>query len=106
MSSDDQTPIAPAVGAAIRELQDLIAAQYPEATFAVEEGCEPPGIYLIATIDVPDTSAVFDLVVERLLELQIDEGLPIYVTPVRPIARVIEELQTRGLLMPHAPAPR
>lgn len=106
MTTQDHASVTPAIAAAIRELQDLIAAQYPEATFAVEEGCEPPGIYLIATIDVPDTSAVFDLVVERLLELQIDKGLPVYVTPVRPSARVIEELQTRGLLMPHAPAPR
>jgi hypothetical protein len=103
MSAEHLPRITPAIAAALREIQGRIAARYPEATFEVEEGSEPPGIYLIVTVDVPDTSAVFDLVVERLLELQIDEGLPVYVTPVRPTARVIEELQARGLLMPHAP---
>jgi hypothetical protein len=102
MTAEHHPPITPAIAAALRELQDLIAARYPEATFVVEGGSEPPGIYLVATVDVEDTDEVFDLVVERLLELQIDEGLPVYVTPVRPITRSIEALQARGR---PAPAP-
>ncbi|HEX5497926.1 MAG TPA: hypothetical protein VFX03_01825 [Thermomicrobiales bacterium] len=100
MTPEYHTRVTPAIAAALRELQDRIAARYPEATFAVEDGSDPRGIYLIATVDVPDTDVVFDLVVERLLELQIEDGLPIYVTPIRPIARVIAMLRERNELAP------
>jgi len=47
-------------------------------------------------VDVSDTEEVFDVVVERLLEMQIDDALPIYVVPVRPVHRVIREMFARG----------
>jgi hypothetical protein len=32
--------------------------------------------------------------VERLVELQVDDGLPVYVVPVRPAARVLQTMQS------------
>lgn len=79
--------------AAIRELQERILEQFPEATFVVESGSDPEGLYLVATIDIADTDEVIDLVGDRLVDLQVDERLPIYVIPLRPIERVIAQLR-------------
>ena len=78
----------PRMQAAIEELQRLIQQHYPEATFQVEPGDDPTGMYVLATVDVEDTDAVVEVYIDRLLELQIDEGLAVYVVPVRPLARV------------------
>ena len=72
---------------ALAEMRDIIARRYPETTFAVEEGEDPPGIYLIATVDVEDMGEVVDLFLDRLVDLQVDEGLPIFVIPVHPPER-------------------
>ena len=74
--------------AAIEEIQRLIQLHYPEATFQVEPGDDPTGMYILATVDVEDTDVVVEVYIERLLELQIDEGVAVYVVPVRPLARV------------------
>jgi hypothetical protein len=79
---------APGMQAAIEELKRLIQRHYPEATFRVEPGDDPTGMYVLATVDVEDTEAVVAVYIDRLLELQIDEGLAVYVVPVRPLARV------------------
>lgn len=66
----------------IAELEGLIRHRYPEAAFAVSRGDDPEGIYLTATVDIEDTDLVLDTVVDRLLQLQVEEQLPIYVVPV------------------------
>jgi hypothetical protein len=78
----------PRMQAAIEELQRLIQQHYPEATFQVEPGDDPTGMYILAIVDVEDTDAVVDVYIDRLLQLQIDEGLAVYVVPLRPLARV------------------
>ena len=78
----------PHVQAALVELQTLIQHHYPAATFQETLGEDPEGVYLMATVDVEDTDDVIDVYIERLLALQIDEGLPVYVVPVRPLDRV------------------
>jgi hypothetical protein len=91
----------PRVAAALAELQALITAHYPTATFSTARGEDPEGMYLTATVDVDDTDDVVDQFIARLLDLQIEEGLPVYVIPVRPIARVAAELREH----PVRPAP-
>jgi len=78
----------PRMQAAIEELQRLIQQHYPEATFQVEPGDDPTGMYVLVTVDVEDTDAVVEVYIDRLLDLQIDEGLAVYVVPVRLLARV------------------
>ena len=65
----------PRMQAAIEELQRLIQQHYPEATFQVEPGDDPTAMYVLATVDGEDTDEVVEVYIDRLLELQIDEGL-------------------------------
>ena len=85
----------PRVHAAVAELQERITKQYPSATFEVGEGDDPEGLYITATVDLDDPDEVVDLLVDRLLELQVDEGLPVYVIPVRTPERVAALLEAR-----------
>ena len=93
MSTERLNPESPRVQAAISELQDLIRHHYPTATFSVDRGEDPEGIYVTATVDVADTDEVVDLYIDRLVTLQIEEGLPIHVVPVRPLERVVAQLR-------------
>src|SRR5712691_3264729 len=63
------------------------------------------GVYLVTTVDIADTDEVIDVIGDRLVELQVDEGLPIYVTPLRPIQRVIAELRQREQASSLSPLP-
>lgn len=74
------------VQTAIRELQGLISERYPDASFAVWVGLgeDTDGIYIEAAVDDDDLTDVADLYIDRLVDLQVEEGLPIRVIPVRP----------------------
>lgn len=43
-------------------------------------------MHLIAAVDVDELDEVADLVIERMMEIQIEDGLPIFVVPTRPAA--------------------
>ncbi|MCC7368855.1 MAG: hypothetical protein IT306_10555 [Chloroflexi bacterium] len=62
----------------IAELQQKVTGRYPEARFEVFEGEDPRGTYLRAIIDIEDTDEVVDLVVDPLLDLQVEQRLPLY----------------------------
>jgi len=89
------------VQAALAELRELIGKRYPLSTFEVFRGEDPDGMYLRATVDVEDSDAVLDVVIDRLYEFQVEQELPVYVIPVRPLARIMQELHTR----PARPSP-
>ena len=95
MRSESHVSLTPRMEEALNELKGTISERFPQASFVVEEGFDPKGIYLVTTVDIADTDDVIDVVGDRLVELQVDEGLPIYVTPLRPIQRVVAELQER-----------
>src|SRR5512135_1841922 len=84
----------PRMQQAIEEIQGIIAEHYPTASFSVAPGFNPDGTYLTATADVEDTDDVYYLVIHRLGQLQVDEGLPLYLsvvqTPER-LARLLAE---------------
>lgn len=69
---------------AIGELQHTITARYPTTTFVLERSPEDPAsIHLLAVADVDDPDEVGDLVVERVVALHVDEGIPLHVIPLR-----------------------
>ena len=105
MTQKNQIHLTPRMQEAIEELKRLITKRFPEAAFVVEEGFDPEGIYLIPTVDIDDTDDVIAVVGDRLVELQVDEGLPLYVTPLRPLDRVIAELRNRETATPPASLP-
>jgi hypothetical protein len=100
MRPDSQVHLTPRLEEAVQELQRLITARFPQAAFVVEKGVDPEGIYLVTTVDIADTDEVIAAVGDRLVELQVDEGLPLYVTPLRPIERVIAQLREREAATP------
>lgn len=85
----------PRTQAALDELQGLIRAAYPTAMFRITWGREPIGIFLTATLDVEEPDDAYDLVISRLVDMQVEEGLPIYVFLDRPMERVAAEMRRR-----------
>jgi hypothetical protein len=76
---------------ALTELQDLIHTRWPQATFRVAYGEDDPQmVHLWTTVDVEDTDEVVDVVIDRVVELQLEEGVPLSVIPVRPVERVLQ----------------
>ncbi len=73
--------------AAIEEMTHLVSQRFPEATFALGHGEDPEGTHLIATVDIDDMGEVVELYLDRLVDMQLDEALPLYVIPVRPVER-------------------
>ena len=74
------------------ELRTIIGQHYPDAQFRVGPSSEDPAIvHLTAIVDVDEPDRVLDVVVDRQMELQIEEGLPIFV--------VTERLPERSALM-------
>lgn len=84
----------PRIQAAIAELQGAIQDRFPTAQFSISQREDPePGIYLNATVDVDDLDEVTDPIVSRLVDMQVDEGLPVYVSVDWPEARIVEYLR-------------
>jgi hypothetical protein len=105
MKPENHVRLTPRMQEALHELKGLITARFPQAAFVVEEGFDPEGVYLIPTVDIADTDEVIAVVGNRLVELQVDEGLPVYVTPLRPIERVVAELRKREVSPPPVSLP-
>jgi hypothetical protein len=79
---------------AVDELRAMISRKYPGMSFELARGHdEPENIHLKALVDLDDADAVLDLVGERLDQLQVEEGVPIYVIPLRTPERVLAALE-------------
>jgi hypothetical protein len=74
-----QIIITPRVQEALDELQAMIAVRYPDASFSVYTWYDIAGIYLNATVDVEDTDEVRDVFRDRLIDMQVEDGLPVHV---------------------------
>jgi uncharacterized protein (DUF433 family) len=88
-----QIVITPRAQAALDELQALIAARYPEATFATYTWYDIAGIYLKATVDVEDVDEVRDVFRDRLLDMQVEDGIPVEVDVRQPPERTWAQTQ-------------
>lgn len=97
---------------AIDELKALIQERYPQASFSLSRSAEEPStLHLNTTVDVDDPDEILDVVMDRVLSLQDDAGLPVHVIPLRPIERVIQDVRTQAQSRPllqrgHAGTPR
>jgi hypothetical protein len=88
MSVERERRLEPRMQRAIAELEGLIRARYPDATFRVTRHPEAhDSVLLKPVVDVDDRDEVMDVIIDRLGELQAEEHLPILVVPVRPPAR-------------------
>ena len=62
---------------AVEEIEGLITSRYPTTTFAITRSADPPGIRVLATVDVDDIDEVLDLSIHWWAQLQIEDGLPL-----------------------------
>jgi len=83
----------PRIQAAVSELQELILTHYPSTEFTVGEADDPDGVYIRAVVDVDDPDEVTAIFIDRMIDLQVEDGLPVYVVPVRTPAREAAERQ-------------
>ncbi len=82
---------------AVAELQQLIEGHYPGTTFDVGPGGDDPtGTYIAATVDLDDPDDVMDLVIERVLAFQVEDGLSIHVVPIRTLEQIARLQQERA----------
>jgi hypothetical protein len=78
------------------ELETLIRKAYPDASFSRLWLDDPEGMHLQVVVPVEDPEGVFNLVCERLLHFQIEEGLPLYLVPLRPVGEVLKQLHSKS----------
>ena len=96
MTPERSTTLDPRTRQVIAERQGTIAQRYPSASFEVARASDDPAsIHLITVVDVDDPDEVGDLVVDRVVELQVDEQIPIHVIPLRTPERVAAYLAER-----------
>lgn len=69
---------------AIAEIKALVVSRYPDAVFDVFPSANVNGVYLRMIVDIEELGDVSDLVLPRVVEMQLDEELPIYPIPERP----------------------
>jgi len=101
MSRKQQDSHDPRIMGVVTELEEIIAQQYPTVMFEVFEGEDPPGIYLRATVDSEDPDQLMDLVIDRLLPLQVEERLPLYFIAARRNTRALAEIHTPHPIRPN-----
>jgi len=81
---------------AITELKATIGKRYPGTRFDLSHpDDEPSSVELTAVVDIDDPDQVLDLVIDRVIHLQVEEQLPIHVVPVRTPERVAAYLTER-----------
>jgi hypothetical protein len=78
------------------ELETCIKKAYPHAQFSRLWFDDPEGMQLRVVLPVTDPEEVFDLVCDQLLDFQVEEGLPLYLVPLRPVGEVIKQLQSKS----------
>lgn len=94
MSLEHDEHLDPRTQQAIEEVRGVIEQHYPGAQFQVTRGHdEPVNVHLVTTVDLDDPDEVLDLVNDRLVELQVEERIPLYVIPVRTPERILASLQ-------------
>jgi len=103
-----KTSIAPnpKMQAAVEELEALILRCYPNTEFRL--GRDPEGsnaVHLTAIVDVDEPDEVLDLVLDRVVELLIEDALPIVVIPVRTPERRAAMLDAASREIPRAMPP-
>jgi hypothetical protein len=98
MSKDYLQQIDPRRQQAVAELTGMIKQRYPTASFDVGPAEDDPEVtHITAVVDLDDPDEVTDLVIDRMLELQLEQGIPVYVIPIRTPQRVAALRQQHAL---------
>lgn len=91
MSEIRGLPMSELTQRATRQLQETISSQYPTTIYElVRSPDDPAALHLLAAADVDDPDEVGDLVVERVVTLQVAEGIPLHLIPLRSHKRIAD----------------
>lgn len=91
MKREREPKLSARMESAIEELKGLIRQHYPDATFKITRSPENKNTILLKpVVDVEDRDEIMDVVIDRMMELQIEEKLPLFVIAVRPRERALE----------------
>lgn len=82
-----------AIQRAAESLQKLIRARFPTASFTVARGEDPEGTYVYVIVDTDDLTTVLEPVADQLFTFQVEQDLPIYVVPRRPLLRTVWDIK-------------
>ena len=83
---------------ALQDSQGLVRARYPGARSELAPSPdEPQGVHLVTIVDIDDPDEVMDLVLERVLHFQLEDGLPVHLIPIRPVERALEQIRLHSL---------
>jgi len=94
MSAQQLDDLDPRFQAALEELRGTIVERYPTASFeVVRDQDEPENVDLVTTVDLDDPDEVLDLVIDRLVDLQVEERIPVHVIPIRTPERILAALR-------------
>lgn len=86
----------PRTQTALEELRIMILRHDPKASFTVTRGHDLEGICLDVIVDVDDVDEIAEVVTDRLVDMQVEEGLPVYVVPEWPPERIRAYWQERA----------
>lgn len=93
MTRERAEQLDPRVQEAVEQLQDMIRHGYPTVGFEIaRDPEEPENIHLVTTVDLDNPDEVLDLVIDRVLELQVEERIPLHVIPIRTPERILASL--------------
>ena len=74
---------------AVDELKEAILSRYPDARFQIAPSPDDPrSVHILTRVNLEDPDEVGDLVLDRLIDLQLEHGLPIHVIPLRSEERI------------------
>jgi hypothetical protein len=95
MSAERREVLDPRIQDALDELRGTIAERYPSVRFEVARDIEEPENFdLLTAVDLEDPDEVLDLVIDRLVELQVEQRIPVHVVPIRTPERVLQEMRS------------
>ena len=84
MTREREPKLTSRMQGAVDELKMLVRSRYPDATFRVARSPEDAkSIDIWTSVDLDEPDQVMDLVTDRVLELLVEEELPVHVVPVR-----------------------
>jgi len=96
VSDEPETLDDSRISQALDELRSLVLQHYPDATFEVAPAPDDPTIvHLLTYVDLEDTDELVDLIIDRMVDMQVDEGLPVYVIPLRTPERIAAMLHAQ-----------
>ncbi len=90
---------------AIAELKALVLSRYPDATFEVFPSSNVNGVYLRINVAIDEPGDVSDLILARVVDMQLDDELPLYPIPVRPRRWAVAESAGQDAVLTATPEP-